>query len=529
MDAVHPERMLAAAARALTWDSVSPEAKVSIRRLFLDWVGSALAGATSDPARILEKVVGDPAGDSGDSHRRRRTPSPRGPGSATVMTNLAGATPLTAALINAAASHVVEMDDLHNASIYHPATCVFPALLAAAEAAAATPDRFLTAAVAGYEVSIRIGEALGPEHYVYFHTTGTAGTFGSAVAVGHLLGLDERQMLWAMGNAATQAAGLWQFLVEGAMSKQLHTAKAAYNGALAAYLAQSGFTGPEHALCGERGLLPATTPAGALLAGTGYDPALERRQRARLTAGIRLADTPGPGSRTGQAATFCEFRTPGVSIKYHASCRHTHAPVDALLELMRRHEVQAHELRAIRAYVYTGAYERLKAVVPSTPWAAKFNVPFCLAQAALHGHLSLDAFTDSALTDPAVSQLMQRVSLFADPNLDEMYPRHWPARVEVETVNSEVLSHRIDTPKGDPENPVTDAELDAKFLLLASPSLRRGDPDRLLDRLRSLDSLTDMTQLFAGVAVAGELDAGEARPVQPDPAPVSAGGRHGGR
>ena len=408
------------------------------------------------------------------------------------MTTLAGVAPLTAALVNGAAGHVVEMDDLHNASIYHPATCVFPALLAAAEAAAATPSRFLAAAVAGYEVSIRVGEALGPEHYVFFHTTGTAGTIGAAVAVGHLLGLDEQRLLWAMGNAATQAAGLWQFLEEGSMSKQLHTAKAAYNGALAAYLAEQGFTGPEHSLRGERGLLAATTPAGALAIGGGYDESLKQRQLARLLEGISEG-------AVGSTHAFSEFKTPGVSIKYHASCRHTHSSVDALLELMREHALAADDLRAIRADVYTGAYDLLNDVVPSTPWAAKFNVPFCLAQAALQGRLSLDAFTEEALTDPRVTQLMARVSLRVDPSLDGVYPRFWPAIVQVETTTGQVYTHRVDTPKGDPENPVTDAELDAKFLLLASGTLSGDDPDRLLSRLRNLDSLADMTQLFADI------------------------------
>ena len=511
MSAAHPERVLAAAARALHWETLPPETRASIQRLFLDWVGSALAGAPSDSVRMIERVVGGQGVSAG-------TPSggDRPPGTATVLTTFSGVAPLTAALINGAASHVVEMDDLHNASIYHPATCVFPALLAAAETAAATPSRFLASAVAGYEVSIRVGEALGPEHYVYFHTTGTAGAIGAAVAVGHLLGLDEQRLLWAMGSAATQAAGLWQFLAEGSMSKPLHTAKAAYNGALAAYLAEQGFTGPEHSLCGDRGLLAATTPAGALAGGTAYDDALKHEQLTRLLTGI----TDGADASTH---VFAEFKTPGVSIKYHASCRHTHSSVDALLALLREHALAADDLQGIRAHVYTGAYELLKDVVPSTPWAAKFNVPFCLAQAALLGRLSLDAFTEEALTDPRVVQLMNRVSLSVDPSLDEAYPRFWPALVEVETTDGKRYACRVDTPKGDPENPVTDAELDAKFLLLASGTLSGDDPGRLLARLRTLESLTDMTQLFAGITESRPGGASE-RSARLEPAGPSRGG-----
>lgn len=488
MSTAHPERVLAAAARALTWETMPLETRESIRRLFLDWVGSALAGAPSDSARILEFVVR-----SGSDSRHAPSAGEHPPGTATILTSLSAVAPLTAALVNGASSHVVEMDDLHNASIYHPATCIFPALFAAAEAAAATPSRFLAAAVAGYEVSIRVGEALGPEHYAFFHTTGTAGTLGAAVAVGHLLGLDEQQMLWAIGSAATQAAGLWQFLAEGSMSKPLHTAKASYNGALAAYLAEQGFTGPEHSLCGERGLLAATTPAGALLTTGDYSEDLRQEQRSRLVDGI-------VEELDGSKAVFGEYRTPNVSIKYHASCRHTHPSVDALLSIMQEHRLRADDLEAIRAHVYTGAYDLLNGVAATSPWAAKFSLPFCLAQAALQGRLSLDAFNQDALTDPRVTHLMGRVSLSVDPSLDDSYPRFWPAWVEVETKSGSTHTQRIDTPKGDPENPVTDAELDAKFLLLASAALQSDDADRLLARLRDLDALVDMTQLLAGIS-----------------------------
>ena len=203
-----PERALASAASGLAWEDVPPEVRDAVRRLFLDWLGSALAGSTSAQATRLSRAVA-----AGGLMSRGRGDEGDGAGMATVLPELAPAPALVAALVNAASSHVLEMDDLHNASIYHPGTCIFPAALAVAEAGGAGPREFLTAAVAGYEVSLRVGEALGPEHYRYFHTTGTAGTFGAAVATGHLLGLDADGMLSALGSAGTQAAGLWQFLV----------------------------------------------------------------------------------------------------------------------------------------------------------------------------------------------------------------------------------------------------------------------------------------------------------------------------
>ena len=139
-----------------------------------------------------------------------------------------------AAYANAAASHFVEQDDLHNASVVHPATVVFPAALAAAQDLGRSGLELLTASVVGYEAATRVGAYLGPSHYRYFHTTGTAGTLGAAAAVAHLLGADAEEMTDALGNAGTTAAGLWQFLRDSADSKPLHTAHAAATGLAAA-------------------------------------------------------------------------------------------------------------------------------------------------------------------------------------------------------------------------------------------------------------------------------------------------------
>ena len=155
-------------------------------------------------------------------------------------------------MVNAAAAHVVEQDDVHNGSVFHPAAVVFPPALAVAQALGRSGRDLLTAAVAGYEVGIRVGEFLGRSHYKIFHTTGTAGTIAAAVTVGRLLNLDAGQMLHALGSAGTQAAGLWEFLRDAADSKQLHAAKAAADGLTAAYLARDGFTGARHILEGPR-------------------------------------------------------------------------------------------------------------------------------------------------------------------------------------------------------------------------------------------------------------------------------------
>src|SRR5215213_9384654 len=232
-------RELASFLSRLRFEDLPDEVVERTKELFLDWAASALAGKNARPVRILERfteTMGPAEGPSEILVSRQRT------------------SPLLAALVNGAASHVVEQDDLHNASVFHPATVVFPAALAAAQQTGASGQDLISASVAGYETGVRVGSYLGRSHYKVFHTTGTAGTLAAAAAVSHLLGTDEEVMLHALGSAGTQAAGLWEFLRDAADSKQLHTAKAASDGLLAAYLARDGFTGATRILEGDQGL-----------------------------------------------------------------------------------------------------------------------------------------------------------------------------------------------------------------------------------------------------------------------------------
>lgn len=207
--------------------------------LFLDWVGATLGGVEQPPTRSLAafaRAMGPTTGRSEVLPGRRMS------------------SPFFAALVNGAASHAIEQDDLHDASVVHAGTVVFPAALAVAQDIGASGRAFISAAVAGYEAATRVGRFLGRSHYRGFHATGTAGTFGAAAAVASLLGADARTMVSAFGSAGTQAAGLWEFMEDGADSKPLHAAKAASNGLLSAYIAESGLRGTAAILEGRRGL-----------------------------------------------------------------------------------------------------------------------------------------------------------------------------------------------------------------------------------------------------------------------------------
>jgi 2-methylcitrate dehydratase PrpD len=325
---------------------------------------------------------------------------------------------------------MVEQDDVHNGSVFHPAAVVFPPAVATAQALGRSGKDLLAAAVAGYETGIRIGEFLGRSHYKIFHTTGTAGTLASAMATGRLLGLSPDQMLHALGSAGTQAAGLWEFLRDGADSKQLHTAKAAGDGLMAAWLAHDGFTGAAHILEGPQGLAAGMS--------TDADPA-------------RLTD------RLGTRWALLE-----TSFKYHASCRHTHPAADALLAVIRDHQLHIRDIASVVAHVHQGAIDVLGPVVnPATVHQSKFSMGTVLAVIAKHGHAGLQEF-DNALSDPDVADFRQRVSMKLDPEVDAAYPARWIGKVTVVTRRGQTLEGRVDIPKGDPDNTLSRDEIEDK-------------------------------------------------------------------
>ncbi len=448
----HPSAALASFAATLRAEAIPAPVLRRTEDLFLDWLGSTLAGRSARAVQAVERYA------------RAMGPAD---GPAEVLISRRSTSPHFAAMVNAAASHVVEQDDVHNGSVFHPAAVVFPAALAAAQATGASGREFLAAAVAGYEVGIRVGEFLGRTHYRIFHTTATAGTLAAAAATGRLLGLDAERMLHAFGSAGTQAAGLWEFLRDAADSKQLHCAHAASAGLASAWLAKDGFTGARRILEGEQGMAAGMS--------TDADPA-------RLVAGL--------GQRWATAET---------SFKYHASCRHTHPSADALLALMREHKLGADDIAEVRTLVHQGAIDVLgRVVVPSTVHQAKFSMGTVLGLVAEFGYAGLDEF-DRHFLAPRVAALRDRVSMQLDDEVDAAYPRRWIGKVQVRTRDGRILDARVDQPKGDPGNTLSRAELEDKARRLAAygEAATPAEMDALIERVWGLERAPRIERLLA--------------------------------
>lgn len=412
----HPSRALATFAAELRWEDIPSSVRVRAQELMLDWLGSALAGRGAAPVEAIARCA--------------RVMAPAN-GASDVLIHRTQTSPLFAALINGASSHFAEQDDVHNGSVFHPAAVVFPPALATAQWQASSGEALLTAAVAGYEVGIRVGEFLGRSHYRIFHTTGTAGTIAAAAATGRLLGLSPEQMLHAFGSAGTQAAGLWEFLRDAADSKQLHTGKASADGLMAAWLAQAGLTGAEHILEGPQGMAAGMS--------SDADP-------------TRLTD------RLGQRWALAE-----TSFKFHASCRHTHPAADALLQVVEQHDLAIDDIARVTARVHQGAIDVLGPVVdPQTVHQAKFSMGTTLGLIAQHRRADMAAFAND-YNAPSIAAFRERVDMVLDAEVDQAYPQRWIGKVNVETTQGKTFEARVDEPKGDPGNTLSPAELEEKF------------------------------------------------------------------
>ena len=417
---VFPSQVLANFAAQLQWSDIPDLVIRKTEDLLVDWFGSAVAGKNAKAVEIIAQFAQFMGPSSGQSE---------------ILLNRKLTSPYFAAMCNAAASHVVEQDDLHNSSVFHPATVIFSPALAVAQSLGVSGREFLVAVIAGYEVGIRIGEFMGRSHYKIFHTTGTVGSLAAAAAVGRLLKLSPEQMLHAFGSAGTQAAGLWEFLKDAADSKQLHTAHAAGTGLMSAYLAKEGFTGAQQILEGKQGMA----------AGMSSDADLSK-----LNAGLHQ-----------------RWATLETSFKFHASCRHTHPAADALLQVMQTNHLQFTDLAKITTHVHQGAIDVLGAVTdPKTVHQSKFSMGTVLAIVAKYGHAGLDEFENHFL-DPEICQLRDNVSMQLDPQVDQAYPQRWIGKVSIKTHAGIEFHGQLDEPKGDPGNTLTRSEIESKAIRLA--------------------------------------------------------------
>ena len=432
----------------LKYQRLPEEVILKAKHCLMDTLGAALAGSKTPEALIAKRLM--------ENLNPRKE--------STLFTGKGKIGVLEAAMANGILSHALELDDGNRYAQGHPGVATIPAVLALAEKEKLKGKDVIPAIVAGYEIFGRVGAGGNPSHFNRgFHTTGTCGTFAAAAAAGWLLRLNEPRMVSALGIAGTQAAGLFAFMADGTMTKTFHAGKAAQNGILAAYFAKEGFTGPAYVLEDKRGFYQA------------------------------CADTSNPDRVIAGLGEKYEIMT--TYVKYHASCRHSHAPVDAILDLRSRTPFRPEDVEKVNIYTYTIAAKLIDGKDVTTPISGKMSLPYSAAVAIIYGRVGLGEFRPKVLNDRAVHALMERIDVFADPEIDKLVPHHRGARAEILLKDGRTLTLTILDPKGEPENPGTASDIYDKFRLLAGTVFKTAKVEKILERIENLEKVKDISEL----------------------------------
>jgi 2-methylcitrate dehydratase PrpD len=420
----------------------------------LDTLAAAFAGAGQTPIRLMRETLRADAGLQGSS---------------TVMGSHQKASVLFACLLNAAMAQSQELDDFCKTAILHIGSTAIPPALAVAEALGKSGRDLLTAIVVGYEVGIRVGEAVNPSHHTLWHTTGTCGTFAAAAAVGNLLDLDERAMVNALGTAGTQASGLNQYMIDGGeMSKPLHAGKAAMNGCLSALLAEKGFTGATRIFEGEKGFCRATST----------NPDL-----ARLVSGL---DASKP-----------DYKILSVTQRLYPVNGHILAVLTGLFEILdNMPALRPEDIDRVEVGLYSEAYNFLSPVKASSTFLARFSVPYCVSLAVHERRVVNRLFSQENLQNPALLAFMGKIRLYEDPELTKTFPQKWSSKVRVVTTRGEAIDACTDVAKGDPSRPLDLEDLVEKLQEAAVGCLEEHEACRLAERVMALEAVENMADLF---------------------------------
>ncbi|MGH8642420.1 MAG: MmgE/PrpD family protein, partial [Burkholderiales bacterium] len=418
------------------WEDIPQRVRHEASRALLNWLGCAVGSCRHE---TVERALAAMLPFSG-------------PPQAAVLGRVERLDCLNAALVNGISSHVLDFDDTHVRTV-HPSAPVLPALLAYAEWRKLSGAQLVHAFILGVEAECRIGLSIFPEHYERgWHITGTAGVFGAAAAIGKLLALDERKMAWALGIAATQAAGLREMF--GSDCKSLHPARAAQGGLTAALLAASGFTSSERAIEAPRGFAHVTS--------TKFDPAV-------ITEEL--------GSR---------YELLNNMYKPYACGLVTHAAINGCIELAREHSIRARDVERVELKVWPMVMELTANRAPKNGLEGKFSIFHACAIGIIHGAAGEAQFADAVVQDPEVIALRDRV--YAEP---DAAIRKLEARVTIRMKNGGVHSKHVEHALGTLSRPMSDADLEAKFKGLAAEVLPPAQVEEAINLCWNMSAQAD--------------------------------------
>ncbi|MEK7335396.1 MAG: MmgE/PrpD family protein [Candidatus Binatota bacterium] len=446
---------------------IQPEVIRLAQGFILDGLGVTLAGSTEKGSRILQ------------GHVRQIG----GRGEATVVGTGFSAPSAKAALANGASGHAMDYDDTQlstsKESVYglltHPTVPVLSAVLAVGEKEKISGQDFLLAYILGVEVECRIADAINPRHYQSgFHSTATIGGLGAAMAVGKLLGLKEEPLARTLGIAASMASGLRENF--GTMTKPFHAGRAAENGVTAAQLAEKGFTSARNILEAKRGFFNA------------------------------MAGGCDETKIVGCLGHPYFMQEPGISIKPYPSGSLSHPAQDLILDLVKMHDLHGDDIESIEVGTNSNVPNALIYPMPKTALEGKFSIPFCMAVGVLERKAGIAQFTDRKVRDPKVVELMKRVTLYVDQELEALGYDQVRSRIRIKLKGGKTVEGRADVARGHPLKPMNWGELGEKFRDCAGLVLSHESMEDVIELVANLDKQRSILPLIR--AVAGRRTAG---------------------
>jgi 2-methylcitrate dehydratase PrpD len=450
---------LATFAAGLSPARVPPDVARQATRLLLDTAGVALAAVPEAFAASVQAVAKSLGGPPESSLWGARE-----------QVGMAAAV-----LANGTLAHGLDYDDTLEGAIVHTGSCCATAALAAGEARHASGPEVLAAIVAGVEVMAAVGRACpGAFHRRGFHPTALCGGFGAAAAAGRLLGLAPAELTLAFGICGSQASGIIEYLADGSSTKRLHAGWAAHAGIVAAHLARAGFTGPRTVFEGTHGFF------------RGFG-----------------GDAPDPGRLAALASGLGrEWAIQQLMFKAYP-CGSINQPyMDCAARIRTRPGFDPAAIRAVVCRTAEGPIHRLWEPLaekrrPTTPYGAKFSLPYCIALVLVEGQAGVDGFSETHTRDPRILALAGKVRYVVDPTLP--YPQRFTGHVRVELTDGRVLEDTQDAPRGGPEHPLAVEELEAKFRANAARALPRVQVDLLADRLLGIERADDVAPAAAAL------------------------------
>ena len=443
-------RKLAAHVASLTYERLPSRVVHAFKRALLDYLTCAVAGSRQDESRLLLEyfMEWDKSGEAAVIGSKARLACPN------------------AAFVNGTSTHSLDFDDGLTRGSVHPAGFVFPALLAIAEKIGASAQELIVAGVAAYDVALRIASAMHPtSQFRGYHNTPTAGVFGAAAGVSRLFNLDAGATLNALGLAGSFAAGLREYVEEGAQVKRIHPGKAARDGITCAEFARRGLTGPSTVLEGRHGFFQVAVDG--------------------------VVDWDFLLSGLGQ-----RFEITNVYFKPYPACRHFHAALDAVRELRTREGVTLDSIASVdigmyalgvRGHDHRHAYNLLD---------AQMSAPVSTALALVYGDVTATTYDRANLETPEVRRLTDATNVHIDPECDRIYPGRRGGVARLTLKNGATLEKRVLDPKGEGENQMTDEDLAHKLRSNCEPIIGKARCDELLEAVWQLERANDLRTFF---------------------------------